>query len=523
MTFNPSPYQQSFFDWVSNERGNAVLKAVAGSGKTTTIVHATKLMHDSIFIGAYNKKMADEISERVAGMPNVKASTFHSAGFGALMFAFKKQGFALKLDERKVSNIVEKMISNEQLFHLGRARGTIAKIVSMAKNRGFGVRGLPSIDDREAWLNMVSQFDLDSDLPEEYDLGDILDVCREVLVRSNMDLNVIDYDDMVYLPLQRNLKLRQYNWVLIDEAQDTNPTRREMAARMLMPVYGRLVAVGDDHQAIFGFTGADNDALQQIIDRFNCKSLPLSVTYRCPKKVVEHARQWVSHIEAHDSAPEGEVNEIEFEELIGLVSQKDAIICRYNKYLVALAFKLIRAGIPAKIEGRAIGEGLIRLCDKWKVRSLTALFDKLEAYKTREVEKALAQKKEDKADRLIDQIETMFVLIDRAEEQKLDVVGLKDMIRQMFADEVTSKGILTLCSCHRSKGMEWDRVFLLGRKEFMPSRMAKQAWQLEQEVNLMYVSVTRAKKVLFEVTNVQKHLGSVRRAPNVVAEAPQGK
>jgi len=58
---------------------------------------------------------------------------------------------------------------------------------------------------------------------------------------------------------------------------------------------------------------------------------------------------------------------------------------------------------------------------------------------------------------------------------------------------------LRLCTVHRSKGREWDRVFLVGRNQYMPSKYAKKEWEFKQEENLMYVAVTRAKKELVEV------------------------
>ena len=82
------------------------------------------------------------------------------------------------------------------------------------------------------------------------------------------------------------------------------------------------------------------------------------------------------------------------------------------------------------------------------------------------------------------------------------VTDVVDAIEEIFEDGVSKKGLITLCSAHKSKGMEWDTVYLLGRDEFMPSKMAKQDWQLAQEDNLIYVAVTRAKATLVEVTGV---------------------
>jgi superfamily I DNA/RNA helicase len=501
--FKPSPAQQAYFSWIQDARGNAILEAVAGAGKTTTILNGCALMRGRVWIGVYNSKMGKELKEKIASNPalagrrDLYTSTFHSAGYSALRFAFSKQ-FALTTDDKKVLKITQKMADQEHA--LNPLVNGVAKIVSMAKNRGIGA--LTSIADTDAWISMIEHFDLENDLPEDCDIRTAVGFAKAVLVASNDDLRTIDFDDMVYLPLQRKLRLLQHEWVLIDEAQDTNPTRRALATKLLAP-NGRLVAVGDPRQAIFGFTGADNDALEQIATAFNCARLPLTITYRCPKAVVRHAKQWVNHIESGDTAPEGEFRTIDYADLLPNLKAGDAILCRYNKYLVNLCFKLIRAGMPAKIEGRSIGENLIRLATKWKLVKLDALDSRLDAYLEREVRKAMDNDQEEKADRLTDQVETLQVLIARARDQKIDTVeGLRTMILGMFADNTSSPSLITLCSAHKSKGLEWERVFLLGRSELMPSAFARKPWQVDQENNLIYVAVTRAKHLLVEVNGV---------------------
>jgi len=180
----------------------------------------------------------------------------------------------------------------------------------------------------------------------------------------------------------------------------------------------------------------------------------------------------------------------------------DAIICRLNAPIVELAFKLIRKGVPCRIEGRDIGTQLAALANKWKVVRLDALRNRLEKYKEREVSKAMAKGQEQKAGSITDRVGCLNVLIERAEEKKLDVAGLIVMIKGMFSDaqdKTTNKNILVLSSVHKSKGKEWPRVFLLGRQENMPSPFARQTWQLLQEDNLIYVAVTRAMETLIEV------------------------
>jgi superfamily I DNA/RNA helicase len=268
---------------------------------------------------------------------------------------------------------------------------------------------------------------------------------------------------------------------------------------------GRLVAVGDPNQAIYGFSGADNDSLEQIKRDFDAETLPLSVTYRCPKEVVRLAQQYVAGIEAHDTNAEGEVLPLKYDDLVKTVKVGDAVLCRYNKYLVNLAFRLIRNGVPARIEGRAIGAGLVALASKWKVKDLDSLRGRVEGWMSRETKKALAKGNDSKAMQIEDRGETLLVLIDRAEEQQFHtVVELRRMIEGIFDDRVVhARDMVTLCSVHRSKGMEWKRVFLLGREELM-GRECRQYWQTQQEINLIYVAVTRAQSTLFDVYGVKE-------------------
>lgn len=510
MTFTPSTAQARYFDWIANEQGNAVIEAVAGAGKTTTLIHGLDFMQGRVFLGAYNSKMAKELRERTAGRQGVFASTFHGAGFKQLRYTFKHDYAEGSITDKKCANLAAAVVvQRDDLTELALA---IPAIVSMAKQRAFGVEGVgPAAEDNAAWEEMISHFGLDENLPDNARMDQVIAFARVVLQRSNLITDLIDFDDMVYLPLVKNLRMLKHEFVLIDEAQDTNPARRALAARMLNPetelaAGGRLVAVGDPHQAIYGFTGADNDSLDIIRREFNAVSLPLTVSYRCPKAVVAEAQKYVAHIEAHEDAPEGEVAYLEYDRLLKAVNPGDAVVCRFNKYLVSTCFAMIRAGISAKIEGRAVGQGLLQLATKWKsIKTLDGLESKLLNWQPTQIAKLLQAQKERQADELNDKIETLMVLIARARDLGHSRVDdLAGVIANLFADNIDSSKMVTLCSSHRSKGLEWDTVFLLGRDELMPSPFARQEWQMDQEINLIYVSITRAKKTLVHVTHVKE-------------------
>ena len=80
--FKPSAYQQAIFAFITNGRGNGIVNAVAGSGKTTTLVKAAELLStaSSLFV-AFNKHIATELNERLEGT-DMTARTVHSIGYG---------------------------------------------------------------------------------------------------------------------------------------------------------------------------------------------------------------------------------------------------------------------------------------------------------------------------------------------------------------------------------------------------------------------------------------------------------
>lgn len=493
--FDPSPQQEAIFRWVRSGRGNAFIRAGAGCGKTTTGVEAVALMRGSVAFVAYNRSIGHELKERLSARgSSAVAGTFHSFGVRQWRRAFP----SIKVERRKMDLIAEEMSVPEYL------RGFTCRMVSLAK------QSLLALDDEASWRMIVDHHELDemlsgdrvTALEMDRRLDEALNWSRQMLMRSiAVDHQMIDFDDMIYAPLIHDVKIWQNDWVLVDEAQDTNPARRELARRMLKRT-GRIIFIGDPHQAIYGFTGADNDAVDVIIREFNCTVLPLNVTYRCPKSVVRHANAWVTDLYAHESAPEGSVEEMTHEEF-GELTPEDldptsAVLCRYNRPLMEMAHRLIKRRIPCRIEGRDIGAQLMNLAKRWKVKTLEKLADNLQKYLERETVKLMARGAEHRVDALTDRVETLLVMIEALPGGTLD--DLERSVNELFGDSETDPvPALTLSSVHKAKGREWPRVYLLGRKQFMPSKLARQDWQLRQEINLIYVGVTRAKDRLVEV------------------------
>lgn len=508
--YTPSPQQQAFYTWVRDSKGNLVLEAVAGAGKTSSLLAAFPLMRGSLSYIVFNKKNAVEAEQKAKKQGvmrnDIRIQTAHSAGFSALRATYK----GLTTDEKKVEKLANSRAMSEKQTQ---AVPYVCRMISFAKQSLFDVN-----TDSSEWLALSEHFGAEESLPDNsISLAEAISFAREVFrtdLRTWESNQTIDFDDMVYLPAMGFGRVWQNQWVLIDEAQDTNLARRKLAARMLSPS-GRLVAVGDRHQALYAFTGADSGALDLIARDFKATRLPLSVSFRCPKAVVRYAQNFVSHIEAAPEAPEGEV--VPLVTTIDTVVQEQwlqptaitdpengsisyhhsAIVCRYNRPLAALAFALIRRNVPCRIEGRDIGKSLVALVSKWKsARTIEDLRGCLNKWLAMEQDKAKKAGNERKAQSAEDRVATVEVFMERCEEQGKDSVAcVKAEIEQMFADNVT--GMLVLSSIHKSKGREWPHVMWL---QIEGGRPPRKQWEIDTEICACYVATTRAQQRLTLLT-----------------------
>lgn len=284
--FIPSPQQQAIFDELAKGLElcdmpffNIIVDAKAGSGKTTTIVEGMRYIPReglvpprTVFL-AFNKSIADNLGRKCP--PGVVCSTFHSLGFRAL----KGSGIVpptVKVDQNKARKLVWNAVADRD----DPDTRNICRLVSMAKTVA---RDVSEIDFEE----VCYYHDI---ILERAERG--FNIVRSVVEATLNDTNTIDFDDMLYMPVMHSISFDHYNYVFVDEAQDTNDIQLEILSRLCAPRH-RLIAVGDPHQAIYGFRGANADSMSRIAKRFNCKTYPLSVSYRCPKAVVKEAQRYL--------------------------------------------------------------------------------------------------------------------------------------------------------------------------------------------------------------------------------------
>lgn len=491
-TFTPSKYQQAILDWLLHGEGSAIVDATAGSGKTSTLkLLAFNLPTNAraVFL-AFNKSIATELATKLPS--TVTSSTFHALGFKALrsVVTLRKTD---SVSAYKVGNLYDDMYPSANSDHNKLARPVVLRLIALAKGQVL----LPA-DITSEWCEDTA-FYYDVDLPDALDLVTLTSMVRDTLTASNKETTYVDFDDMLYLPLILGAAFEPYQYVMIDEAQDTNAAQRQILARLLRGG-GRLIAVGDAAQAIYGFRGADSDALDLIASEFNCVRFPLSISYRCPRAIVQLASEFSDNIEAAPNAIEGTVL-YPSKWSVQAFKSGDLLMCRNTAPIIRVAYKCLVARVPVQVMGREIGNGLKALIKKLAGRkhTLDTLPQAISEYQEREVAACLAKRQEYKAQAVADKCEAILILMDSMtpEDRTRGIDGLLAIIDMLFSDQ---QNAVRMSTVHKAKGLEAHHTYILDA-HLMPSKYAKLPHQQQQERNIQFVATTRSLDTLTYLTS----------------------
>jgi superfamily I DNA/RNA helicase len=504
---NLTAQQTAFVDTVVRQERNVALIARAGSGKTSTILAAVDALRASsstltVAVCAYNKAIEVEISAKLKARGHTDwkvtgAQTAHAMGWGLVRFAFRNP----KIEKNKVRDLAYAILDAVQpspfQSTLRQYGSQVLELVSKAKQEGVGFFDDQPIGSVDTWARIAEHYDING-LNETDAVEAVIAAAQHLYKLSLAQTDVVDFDDMVLFPLVKNLRVKfTKDVIFLDEAQDISRARQALVRKFLTPG-GQLHIVGDDRQAIYGFSGADAQALENMIEALDSVILPLTVTFRCPKAVVALAQQIVPDLEAADDARDGEVSRVDIAELARIAFVPgQAILCRNTAPLVAAAYSLIRRGIAAKVEGRDIGIGLAKLAKRWKVDLIEDLLPRLENYRVTEMQKAVAKGSDARAEQVADKVDTLVEICTAVQARGQHTVeDVVKFIGDLFGDDVDPKACVTLATYHRAKGREWGDVFLVEHHQRCPSKAARQPWQQRQESNLAYVAFTRAMRTL---------------------------
>lgn len=483
-----SSQQRAIFDWFECGAGHLVVRARAGTGKTTTIIegigHAPER---SILLAAFNKRIQEELSRRLTN-PNATAKTLHAIGFAAVRRYW--EGLPIANGNARARALTDRACGQQ-------APDPIKRLVTKLHTKGREI--LPHAARVGDLTNIAVAFECEPDETWSKDGFDLEFVERCAL--KAMDLAAgqkpidtgIDFADMIYLPVRNGWLRPMFDLVVVDEAQDMTVAQLEIARGVCG---GRLCVVGDDRQAIYAFRGADAGSLDRLKEQLEAQELGLTVTYRCGRIITQTAASLVPGFEAAPASPDGEIRAIRAEKLTDEVAVGDFVLSRKNAPLASVAMSLIRAQKRVRIAGRDIGAGLMNLVrDLAKgdaSQSIPQFLERLVNWEQRELTRAMKANREERADIVRDQAETLSVLCE-------GVSGLRELearIDSLFTDDgLGAKGVITCSSVHKAKGLEADRVFILKDTLYAGAKKGMSIINLEEQ-NIEYVAITRAKRTL---------------------------
>lgn len=517
MQFTPSKYQQKIFDFVTKGTGNAVINAKAGSGKTTTLVEAMKLIpsKEKVLFVAFNKAIEQELTKRLEGYDNVDVRTYHGLAFAMLKQSLGKKG-NIRVTEYKytayINGNIHALVPNAYMLtpdDLRTVKNNIKLIVDFAR------------------FNLAQSLSEINDICTKYGIKPLLnerEAAIETLEWGKNHISDIDFTDMIWLCIERDIKTRiyKYDYIFIDEAQDSSIVQQALIKKCYKRG-SRFIAIGDDFQCINAFAGADQDAFKKMQKEPNTKILDLPITYRCPKTVVNYVRNTVGvEIEAYDKAIDGEIR---FDVNPYAPKDNDMVLCRNTAQLVKLYMKYNRINKKSYLKGRNIGETfktlLIQNEQKYLSRDMMTdgVFPRLYEHLFALIDKEMTLTGMDYEDvvnlrHIMDFVDTIKAL----EALSEGLVWKEDLINKIdtiFTD--ADKDGVCLSTIHKAKGLEADNVFILC-PSLMPSKHAKQTWEKIAEENLMYVAMTRAKKTLNYISEKLFPVNMFGENENIVLE-----
>jgi len=274
------PQQQA----VHTVKGRVLILAGAGSGKTRVIVYRIGHLIErgvspqSILGLTFTNKAAAEMRQRLQSLiggdisKQVTLSTFHSFCMQILRKEIEKLGYTREFslyDERDIQRLIQQL-TRDMLGHEGELPSMAPTRAALAEAANQGLSG-----EEGTWHDSFS---------------------KDLYLRMNSSLrayNAVSFDSLISLTTQLfeqhpdvlERYQNRYQYLMIDEYQDTNPAQFRLA-ELLAAKYNNLCVVGDDDQSIYGWRGAE---VKNILNFKADHTIKLEQNYRSTSSILEAA------------------------------------------------------------------------------------------------------------------------------------------------------------------------------------------------------------------------------------------
>lgn len=456
----PTLEQQIILSAATSTEAPIMLRARAGTGKTSTLeMIDTVIGKNPHLYLVFNKRNALEAEKRLnTNITTVR--TFNSLGHRTWGSYCSNK---LTLNTRKLSELWRELLSEvpkAQHNELWAAWDNIRQGVELAKALGYVPEG-----KWDSAKRLCTKTELHKHMDEDpSDLeSDLIDVLLSRSIAASFK-GTIDFNDQIYMPALFGGTFPRFPVVLVDEYQDLSPVNHEMIRKLTKA--SRLIGVGDDAQAIYGFRGAHAGGMQDAVDAYKMQTFELSVSFRCPSAIVSNVHWRVPNFTAFRQG--GSVNQAARFSLDD-IDPHGTVICRNNAPLMRMAFGLLASGHSVSVAGTDIGPKLIATMRKFGSEQMSqqAVIDAIAEWLAAKLDRGSATAP--------DFAECMRIFARHGSTLGTAISYAEHLFR--------SEGTITLITGHKSKGLEWPNVYHLDN------------WILKdhgQDRNLRYVIDTRS-------------------------------
>lgn len=537
-----SKYQKEIIDFFkSNPHDNIIVKALAGTGKSTLICLLTEETSTSDIYVAFNSSIAEEFSRKINN-PKTKVKTLHSLGLAImnsnLSESTSKGGIGSRntsssgatLDNFKIHKIIDELIYEtfgkyDKFEHKIFIKDNYVQLYNLCRLTCTNMSSDSEVEKLVEDYNLFVDYSgNDFSSPLVSTMVTWLEQIDEKSIEEFKTSRVIDFTDMLYITYKKlssgEWKVPYYNYytnIYIDEAQDLS-TIQLLMLKFIKRKGGRYIFVLDENQAIYSFAGGNAKSCALIPKLYApIKEFDLPINYRCPTShLAKVNRDFGIPIQPRPDAPIGSIKTIDKEEIKKYVHAGDLVISRKNKWLSDVILDLAIHGIPIYMEDKEMVEQIKKLVSSQKAASLYELKNKLEKIikkynvQLEKIVKKETEKAEEDTKKMIDVSDT---------NSRIDNINFIKSILSYYSSQPQNKydkpddfikyidillntrmpsNCVRVCSVHKAKGLEAPQTFVLNEAKVCTDR--RNSWeQNEQEKNLSYISITRAKENLFLV------------------------
>ena len=318
----PDKYQKKA---INTKTKNLLILAGAGSGKTFTIIEKIKslikegIKAKEILCISFTKESSLSLQYKLKKENiNIKVRTFHSLGY-EIINKYKKVNIT---NQNTLGNIIERELKKEKhlkeivnlnFITIGKEDKVIIKIqnniiintkykekmiktiktfINLYKSNNMNQKdyiNFRKINEKENIYNQKQRHKYFLNLTER-----IIKKYKNTLKKNKE----IDYNDMINLAtiiIKNKKHISNYKYIIIDEYQDISINKIEMIKEIHKQTNAKIIAVGDDYQSIYSFTGSNIDIITNFKKYFKKnKKIKLKQTYRNSKELIKITKKFIS-------------------------------------------------------------------------------------------------------------------------------------------------------------------------------------------------------------------------------------